>query len=114
MRDTREMWPRRIPTYTNSAEKPHNYPLLPGKFAFCWRDRYNSSAIVIAGVALAVAVGSFFITTPTQATDLVADIFNPLDLGYSVVVISLSILVTLVLSRIRPHPQAPERTAEDP
>lgn len=62
---------------------------------------YKISTPVIAACALVIASGSFFIATPTQSTHLVLDIFNPIDLSYSFVVISLSIILTLIITAVR-------------
>lgn len=64
---------------------------------------YQSSPPVILVVGLAIALSSLGIATPTEATHWVLDLFNPIDLSYSVGIISLSILLSLVLSRIRRH-----------
>ncbi len=75
---------------------------------------YKGATPVIGVVTLAMAVSSLFISTPTEATHLVLNLFNPLDLSYSFVVINLSILLTLIISRIRRQSQSASRQTEGP
>lgn len=78
-----------------------NFFCMGVNFSRLLTGSYNSSAKVIAVVALSIAAGSFLINTPTQSTHLVLDIFDPIDLTYSFVVISLSIILTLIVTAIR-------------
>ncbi|AUW92833.1 MAG: GerAB/ArcD/ProY family transporter [Sulfobacillus thermotolerans] len=69
---------------------------------------YKSTMPTTLIIAIIMMVGSCFIDTPTQSTHLVVDFFDPIDLGYSFVVISLSILLTLIVtSWRRHHPKSP-------
>lgn len=55
---------------------------------------YRASPVVVSVSSALIALAAFAITTPTQATNLVMEIFNPIDLSFSAIVVLVSLGLT--------------------